>query len=420
MRNFRRVTLVQAASLAAFFLFVFAYAAAAEDWASPARALEKKIVEKLKPGQSVTLSLQNLSSLSADEAALVRKDLETELRAQGLRVKANGKKATGVSEEAVAEIRVTLAENSQGLLWVAEIGKGEDREVVMQAVPRAATAETSASAPAMLVQSQMLLRQEAPILDFALLGLPTPAAKRLLVLEPARVALYVLGQGGWQLAQAAAISPPDPAQRDLRGSLRFDPLQVDNNGKFTAIKDSFSVILPGEICQGVWDTLTLKCVYESTWRRPWDERSGVIWPNPLPELQRDAAAYSVARIQVKGRGMEIDAGKDGVARLYRSDDEKGPVATFPGWGSDLAALKTGCGSGWQILVTRASDYTEKDAVQAFEITDKQTVPASPPLEFAGPVIALHASPGADAGLAVVRNLKTGQYETHVLSLSCGH
>ena len=25
-----------------------------------------------------------------------------------------------------------------------------------------------------------------------------------------------------------------------------------------------------------------------------------------------------------------------------------------------------------------------------------------------------------AGLAVVRNLKTGQYETHVLSLSCGH
>ena len=419
MRNFRRVTPVQTVSLVLFFLLIFATAAAADDWAAPTRALEKKIAEKLKPGQNVAFSLQNLSSLPADAAALVRNDLELELRANGLHVKANGRKAAAASEEGIAEVRVTLAENSQGFLWVAEIRKGEERAVVMLAVPRAPAAETSPSVPAMLLQSHVLLGQETPILDFAVLGLPPGSVKQLLVLEPARVALYSLGQGGWQLAQTAAFPATDLPQRDLRGSLTFDPLQRDMNGNLASIKDSFSAILPGEICRGVLrDTLALKCEY--TGRRPWDEKSGVNGPDRFSEIHRDASAYSVARIQVKGKGMQIDAGKDGVARLYRSDEPKGFIATFSGWGSDLAALKTGCGSGWQLLVTRATDYTERDSVQAFEITDKQAVPASPPLEFAGPVMALHASPGADAGLAVVRNLQTGQYEAHVFSLSCGH
>jgi hypothetical protein len=413
MRNFRRVTPGRAVSLAVIFVFFFtqasfaqAPASSVEDWSAAARAFERKIAEKLKPGQSVTLSLQNMSSLSPDEAALVRKDLEMELRAQGLAVKANGRKAAAASEEGVAEIRVTLAENSQGLLWVAEIGQQENREVVMLALPRAVTAGSSSSIPAMLLRSQMLLEQETPILDFALIELPSGSPKELLVLEPARVALYSLDlhsgdQVRLELRQAAGLPASDLPQRALRGSLKI-------------IKDSFLAILPGENCGGVFrDSLVVKC--ESVAPRPWDERVADV----RQLSSRAVEAYSVARIEAKGKPIQIEAGIDGLARLYKPDDQR-PVATFPGWGSDIAGIKSGCGSGWQVLVTRTGDWTERDAVQAFEIEGKRAVAVSPALEFAGPVLVLQASENKDTGLAVVRNLQTGRYEAHVLSLSCGH
>ena len=416
MRNFRRFTRVLAVPLAVFFLLVFAQAIAAQDWITPSRALAKKIAEKLKPGQSVALSLQTLSSFPPEDAAIVNREIERELRAQGLHVKLNGKRAATGSDEGIADIRVSLAENSQGLLWVAEVGGEQDRAVVMHAVPRAAKTESLASPPAMFLQSQMLLTQENPILDLMLLGSPASSAKRLLVLEPARIELYALGPAGWQMTQAADFPGPDPPQRDPRGRLMIDLFPRDTNGKIAKRDDSFSVILPREVCRAVLrDALTVKC--ETIMRRPWDEREAQIWPPP--DL-RAASSYSVARFQVKGKEFEIDAGKDGLARLFKSDDAKGPLATFSGWGSELAGLKSGCGSGWQILATRAGDYTTRDAVQAFEIADNKAVPVSPPFEFAGPVMALRASEGKDAAFAVVKNLETGHYEAHVLSLSCGH
>jgi hypothetical protein len=417
MRNFRRVTPVRAVPLTAIFVFFFAPAfsaqapaASVEDWSAAAQTFERKIAEKLKPGQSVTLSLQNMSSLSPDETALVRKDIEMEWRAQGRQVKANGRKAATASEEGVAEIRVTLAENSQGLLWVAEIRQQENRDVVMLALPRAVTAGSSASIPAMLLRSQMLLEQEAPILDFALIELPSGSPTELLVLEPARVALYSLDlhsgdQVRLQLRQAAALPASDSPQRALHGSLRI-------------IQDSFLAILPGKSCGGLLrDTLAVKCAALAP--GPWDNHDGLSLPDPSAEMRRDVSSFSVARIEGKGKRMEIDAGADGLARLYNSDDRRGPIATFTGWGSDIAGIKSGCGSGWQILVTRTGDWTERDAVQAFEIDGKRAVAVSPALEFAGPVLVLQASENKDTGLAVVRNLQTGRYEAHVLSLSCG-
>lgn len=410
MRNFRRVTRVQAASLAVFFLLIFTgAAAAADDWAAPARSLGKKIAEKLKPGQSVALSLQNLTLLSADDAAEVRSAIEAELRSEGMHLKTNGKRAAAANEEGVAEIHVTLAENSQGLLWVAEIELGANREVVMQTAPRAAKMKNPASPPAMFLQSQMLLAQETPILDFALVEVPTGSANRLLVLEQKQIALFAMDEGHWKLVQEAAVLPLDTAQRDL-------------HGRFRITNDSVGVFLPGEICRGALrDTLALKCEITARARQPWDEKEAEIWhPSSTIREGRADSSYSLAKFEVKGKEFEIDAGKDGLARLYKSDDPKSPLAVFSEWGSELAGLKSGCGSGWQILVTRAGDYTERDAVQAFEIADKKAVPASPPLEFAGPVVAMRASAAQDAAFAVVKNMETGQYEAHVVSLSCGH
>src|SRR5258708_4855342 len=60
----------------------------------------------------VTLDVQNKSSLSANDVTLARKALEAQLRATSARLVK--------PERAVAEISVTISENLQGLLWVAE------------------------------------------------------------------------------------------------------------------------------------------------------------------------------------------------------------------------------------------------------------------------------------------------------------
>lgn len=400
MWNFRRVTPVRAASLAVIFVLIFAQASFPEEWASPAQKLAKKISEKLDGGQTIALSFQNLSSATTDQAGRASKSLEAELQAAGLRLRGKDEAAVPNGEASIAQVKTTLAENIRGFVWVAEIVNGETREVVMTGVPRAAPAPITTSVPAMLLRSQKILEQETPILDLALINSPGGAPARLLALEAARIAVYSSDQGRWQFREAKSLLALQHPQRDLRGILRI-------NG------DRLAVSLPEEMCDGsVRDTVTLQC--EST-SHPFDENGAGV----SSALRRTPSSHSGATIEVNGKQVEVAMGLDGVARLYESSDAKDPAATFSGWGSELAGVKTGCGGGWQILTTRASDYTERDAVQAFEMAEKQALAVSPALDFAGPVIALHASENQDAGLAVVRNLLTGRYEAHKISVTCG-
>src|SRR5690348_17547001 len=68
---------------------------------------------------------------------------------------------------------------------------------------------------------------------------------------------------------------------------------------------------------------------------------------------------------------------------------------------------------WPILVTRDGDWTQPDAIQAFDIVEHQAVPVSAPLDFNGPITALWPE-GENEALAVSRNLKTGLYEAYLL------
>jgi hypothetical protein len=120
----------------------------------------------------------------------------------------------------------------------------------------------------------------------------------------------------------------------------------------------------------------------------------------------------------------VITGQDGLARLY--EESADPVSVFSGWGSEIASIHSGCGHGWQLLVTGKGDWTHADTIQAVEIHERQAQPVSSPIELAGAVIALH-SPGArivdeasaNAGaIAIARNLQTGRYEAYRLSISC--
>jgi hypothetical protein len=88
------------------------------------------------------------------------------------------------------------------------------------------------------------------------------------------------------------------------------------------------------------------------------------------------------------------------------------------WGSQLAAIRSSCGTGAQLLVSEAGD-PEQDSVRAFEIPDRDPVVASSPVEFDGPVVALWAEGSGNGAIAIVKRRDTGWYEAYRISVSCG-
>ena len=141
--------------------------------------------------------------------------------------------------------------------------------------------------------------------------------------------------------------------------------------------------------------------------------------------RKEAGAWiSAAQFETDGKMKIVVTGQDGLARLYEEGAE--PVAVFPNWGSEIASVYSGCGSGWQVLVTGNGDWTTSDAIQAIDLKDRRAQSVSAAMEFAGPIVALHtpATRTADnaaansRAVAVARNLQTGWYEAYQLSISC--
>ena len=88
------------------------------------------------------------------------------------------------------------------------------------------------------------------------------------------------------------------------------------------------------------------------------------------------------------------------------------------WGSDIASIRSSCGSGWQLLVSGTGE-SSKDTVRAFDIPDREPVATSEPLEFNGNITALWTNAGATAITAVLRNSDTQAYEAYRINVSCG-
>ena len=113
----------------------------------------------------------------------------------------------------------------------------------------------------------------------------------------------------------------------------------------------------------------------------------------------------------------VVTGLDGRAQVLNSSAEA--VANVGGWGSQIVAIQSGCGSGWQVLATQSRDLNETDALQAYELANRKPVPVSAPLEFPGPIIELWPLAGGSEALAIVRDLQTDTYEALRISISCG-
>lgn len=325
----------------------------------------RRIAAALQPGEAVQLSVRNLSSAPAGDFTAAKQVLQAALRGRA-------------SASQAATVNVTLSENGEGYLWVAEIVRAGKREAVL--VERVRAGPRNADPSPVVIEKKPLWEQDAPVLDIAVHG------GDLVVLEPTGISSYRQEEGRWTRVKQTPVEAPGPCPRDPRGRLAF--------------KDGEAVaFLPGSQADAGWPLGIAGATLAAG-------RNFFSAPGFPP-------FFSAARV---GDGVLL-AGVDGRARLY--DGSLHAVADFGGWGSDLAPIESKCARGPLVLATKAGDADDSDAIQAFEIADRKAVPVSAPVEFLGPVTALGQS-ADDSGTAVAvsRNLKTGRYAAFSLSISC--
>jgi hypothetical protein len=142
--------------------------------------------------------------------------------------------------------------------------------------------------------------------------------------------------------------------------------------------------------------------------------TGVLSPG-IGKQTSTAKFYSAAPIPRPNYTLWIFAGVDG--QIHMLDGITEQTARL-NWGSDVASVKSSCGSGWQMLSTRAGDDSG-DSIRAYEFSDRDPIAMSQPLEFAGGVTALWTEAKGGSAIAVSKNAETGNYEAFRLAITCG-
>ena len=379
----------------------------ADDWSTPEQDLAKKIAAVTGPG-AIAVTVVNQSALGQKDVDQISSGLRSRLETSGLRA--------AKDEQAAASVKITLSENLGKYVWVAEIRQGEgDPSVVMVSIPRGDSVGFVRDTAALAIRKVPLWAQEQRILDVAVLEEgSTPS--HIAVLDPDKVTLYRAAEGRWRQEQELVIAHTHPWPRDMRGRL------------FLRQDHLFDVYMPGVFCQSSKQApLSLTC-HDSD--DPWPLRSdsaqgGFFAANRnfftgalAPGIGKQASVakfYSAAAVPRPAYVLWLLTGID--RQVHLLDGISDQTARWD-WGSDIADVKSTCGSGWQVLTTHAGNDST-DSIRAYEFPDRDPVPVSQPVEFGGAVTALWTEAKGASAVAVVHNLKTGNYEALRLSIVCG-
>jgi hypothetical protein len=380
---------------------------------SAARELARKVTASLGADLKGKLLIDsapaNLSSASSFDFQQGCATFSAELASEGMTVQPAN------SQQAAATIHLTLSSNFQGFLWIADVAQGAAHKPFFSSgVPPAATFAPPAASPLSL-QKTLLLSSPDPILDVLIQSATANAPDSLVVLQPEEFALYIQSNDTWKLQSRGEIETGNPRSRDLRGRIQQGP-----NG--------LQVVLPGLACDiGFQPVPWNSCKSADT---PWNISAGFNqYSTVLPQLSPQTNLFTFApRPEYQFESLTVfEPGwatppsggvvpllatlPDGRALLFEGSAT--PVASFSGWGSDIAALWSHTRQRWPILVTRDGDWTQPDSIQAFDIVEHQAVTVSAPVDFDGPITTLWPE-GENEALAVSRNLKTGLYEAYLL------
>jgi hypothetical protein len=388
--------------LCAFLFWVVAGASAVPQEASslPAAATEfvQLIQSRAGSPSAVAVTFQNLSSLSQERQEALQNAIFNAFRNANVKVVK--------PEQAVAEVHITFSEDWQGYLLIASIQQGSSSQTVIKKLPHQQQTQ-SAHATTLTIRKISVWQQEAPILDFY------QDSQNLLVLEPSQVSLYSMDSGQWRPRQTLGIPHQNPWPRDLRGRLEVRGGEIN-------------VFLPGARCNGKISPPSLECRASDD---PWPISEGLVaffssrrnFFNGL--LAGSSAGASVAPFfsgatwQSGDQHIWLFTGIDGHTRLFQNDLAS-PAATFNGWGSTLAPVHSICGSGWQVLTSSPADSTRPDSVQAVEVSGREALPVSAPVDLSGAVEALWTAGNYGQVVNGVLHSQSGKYEAFTLTVIC--
>ena len=396
--------------------------AGASDWSGPAQQLARKIVAVTGPG-AVAVTVENRSSIGKKDFDAMSGALRVDLEALGARA--------AKPEQAAAMAAVVLSENPQFYVWLAEIKQGAGESVVVMVwVPREDDAALAHESLPMSLHKTALWAQENRILDVAVLEEDT-APKTIAVLDGETVSIYRLKSGKWQQEQSLGIAHAHPWPRDLRGRVTT-PVARDH---------LLDVYLPGVFCRSATGLpLTLNCrESDDPWPLIAPTATGFSMLVGAPSAQPLGAFYSTTRnfftgALAPGIGKITNVGKFYAAAALPRDkyvlwlfagmdgeihfvDGVTDQAMKADWGSDIVSVKTACGSGWQVLATGTAE-NGMDTIRTYEIADRDPVPVTAALDFAGEITALWTEAKGDSAIAVVRDQETGEYEAFRVAVAC--
>lgn len=408
-RKTQAMRLIRLLTITVLLAALSAVAQPSSRWAQPAAGLADQIAALLGPGQ-VHLSLRNLSTIPADQLPIIQRLIEQDLKTHGI---------TASGDESANALRITLSENARERLWIAEVIEGKETQLAMVRADRD-PAQPIAPAAGLTLRRQLLAILPGPVLD----ALEIPGG--LITLTPEAIVIYARSDDGWREQSRLRIGLRRALPRDPRGML------VATSGA------GFEAWLPGAWCAGThaitpsstgwtinchesddpWPILensaaigapTLKAFYNAGR----NYFTGVVTPNLPVDLP---AFYSAAIIpRAAGGAAMLINGIDSKVQLLDNGALKTVVGTRD-WGSDFAALSSGCGSGTQIIASGSGEALG-DSLRAYEIPSLEAVAVSAPLAVNGAITALSASPDSKSLLAIVQTA-TNQYEEYRVTATC--
>ncbi|MGZ7077158.1 MAG: hypothetical protein ACXVJL_14255 [Candidatus Angelobacter sp.] len=356
------------------------------------------ILSRAGSPSAVAVTFQNVSSLPPEAQEATQNAIFNGLRSANVRVVK--------PEQVVADVHITFSEDWQGYVWIASIQQGAGSQMVIKKLPRQQRAQP-AHTTTLTIRKISVWQQDAAILDFY------QDNQNFLVLEPGQLALYSSDSGQWRPRQTLGIPHQNPWPRDMRGRLEV------RGGEINAF-------LPGARCSGRISPPSLDCRASDD---PWPIGEGLVaFFSPRRNFFNGLLAgpsagasvvpfFSGATWQNGDQRSWLFTGTDGHARLFQNDLTS-PVATFNGWGSTLAPVHSICGSGWQVLTSSPADSTRPDSVQAVEISGREALPVSAPVDLSGTVEALWTAGNYGQVVNGVLHSQSGKYEAFTLTVIC--
>jgi hypothetical protein len=397
-------------ALAGFLICFLAILFSQNCWADDAstkaaRDLAQKIAAQIDHKKKVSVEVADLTGeMRAGDLDDAKKVIETELRARGVRI--------DVASFDV-KVRVTLSRDNAERLWIADYDNDRAHAILMEPFERTSF-DANPWASRAHVDRELVFSGNVPILDFGCTNVPTAKdCGKVLVLYADSIVLMDSEQNFPRVATSHDGAWP----RDLRG--RITILGSDFKARIENVECSGNVAhVQASKCtpiNGPWvfsgpEQMTFAFLAPSG---NWFQRAGI--SNSTKVSQEPF--FSEADLDLNGEPAWILTGTKGETILV-SGKTGTILSTIAAWGSELATVKTECGSGWQILSTSRRDRTELDSIAVYEWAGNEFRALSEPLELDGPVVAMWSGENGGPARAVVHNLKTGNYEAYLLKVGC--